>query len=237
MNDILIENCLNIYRFGSIVYETNNINSDEDYIVVLKDNSIYIPDDINIQCFTKEQFIFAIYNHDIQVLECLFLSESNIIKQDIDFSKYFDLNLNNLRKSISTISSKSWVKGKKKLIISADYDKYLGIKSIFHSLRIIDFGIQIGLHGKITNYSSMNWLWFELLKLYEKYDRNELWDVISDRYKSLNNEKHSKFKILSPKENNDYSKILLKINKKYNYCMNNECFNEILELLENKNDL
>jgi hypothetical protein len=40
------------------------------------------------------------------------------------------LDLGKLRKSISTISNHSWVKGYKKLTILSDYDKKMGLKFI-----------------------------------------------------------------------------------------------------------
>jgi hypothetical protein len=212
--NLIDDNILNVYRFGSVVYKTNQINSDKDYIIVTKEK--VISDDINIHYFTVNEFQLLLDNHDIQMLECFFLNEDNILKNEHRFS--FVLNKEKLRVSISTVASNSWVKGKKKLIVMADYDKYLAIKSIFHSLRILDFGIQIGANGKINNYSSTNFIFFDLLDLSNKFDNIELWNVIETKYKKLFNEKSTIFKSICPKPINE-SKIrldLINLFKKYN---------------------
>ncbi len=73
----------------------------------------------------------------------------NILKMTNDLGITFKLDKTKLRVAISTIVSNSWVKGKKKLIVQGDYDLNLAIKSTFHSLRILDFGTQIAMEGKI----------------------------------------------------------------------------------------
>jgi hypothetical protein len=207
---LLDSNILNIYQFGSRVYGNNTEESDYD--------------DINIQVFTIESFKNSLNNHDIVVLECLFLPDSNIYKklwydyQIVEWGNFKQLDKQKLRTSISTITSNSWVKGKKKLTVANDYDKYLAIKSVFHSLRILDFGIQIATENKIYNYSSTNWLYYELVELSDKYERDELWDIIDNKYRSLYNSKSTEFKRLCPKEltTKHYEIELNKILSKYN---------------------
>lgn len=225
---------LAIYKFGSHVYLTNNENSDEDYIVIAEE--YFDSQNINIHVYTKEQFQLKLDNHDIQVLECYFLglANTNILKVDGNLSFDFNLDLHKLRTSISTIASNSFVKGKKKLTISGDYDLNLAIKSIFHSLRILDFGIQIASEGKISNYSSMNWLLEDLWKLSEQFQRDELWNAIDIKYRKLYNSKSSEFKALAPKNltEQDKEKQLYKIFDKFGLISNEHAINEILELFK-----
>lgn len=219
---LLDSNILNIYQFGSRVYGNNTEESDYDYVFICKEYKDY--DDINIQVFTIESFKNSLNNHDIVALECLFLSNWYKDKylwhdhQILSFGVFKQLDKQKLRTSISTITSNSWVKGKKKLIVANDYDKYLAIKSIFHSLRILDFGIQIATENKIYNYSSMNWLYYELVELSNKYERDELWNIIDNKYRSLYNSKSTEFKRLCPKEltTKHYEIELNKILSKYN---------------------
>ena len=103
-------------------------------------------------------------------LSVFFSPKEFILKETIKFklvqNKQFS---ENLRTSISTITSNSWVKGKKKLIITVDYDLNLALKSVFHSLRILDFGIQISENKKIVNFSNCNWILVELKKLSSEF--------------------------------------------------------------------
>lgn len=202
-------NLLNVYMYGSRVYGTSTPKSDHDYICIVKDTNIVIPD-INIRYLTLEQFQTCIDNHDIPILECLFLNKEFILKETILF--HFDLNLNKLRIAVSTIANGAWVKGKKKLVVLADYNKDIALKSIFHSLRIRDYGIQIAQYGKICNYSTMNYILRELRELGTKYCYAKLWDEIESKYKDLYNNLSSEFVNLCPKEftKNDLKKQKLK---------------------------
>lgn len=225
MLDISNNNYLNIYRFGSICYGTNNKNSDEDYICVVKE---YIPsNNINIHHYTVEQFQSHLELCDIQMLECIFLPKKHVLKELVEFN--INIDKGKLRKSISTIASTSWVKGNKKLTVLGDYDKWLAIKSIFHSLRILDFGIQIAQHNKIIDFQSMNYVLFDIIKISEKYDKIELWEKIKEKYHPIYLSKGSEFRKLVPK-------ILIDTNKTKNDLINifveNGCYSQ--PVIDNK---
>ena len=216
MNDIQKyiddDNVLNIYPLGSRVYGSHTQDSDYDYILICWE--YFDSMDINVHVYTVDQFKLALNNHDIQALECYYLPQDKIIKYKVTFNP-LEIDKSKLRTSISTITSNSWVKGKKKLIIAGDYDPYLAIKSIFHSLRILDFGIQIATSGYIENYGFVNFILTDLKKLAEQYQRDELWNVIDTKYRSMYNSKSSQFKGLCPKpmNENDYKKELKNILK------------------------
>ncbi len=82
---------------------------------------------------------------------------------------------------------------KKKLTVEKDYDLNLGRKSLFHSFRIIDYGIQIATHNKIVDYSSCNALFEEIMNC---YTWNEMFDTYKQRYNTL----CSEFRIVAPKD-------------------------------------
>jgi hypothetical protein len=109
----------------------------------------------------------------------------------------FQLSLPLLRKSISSIVNNSWVKAKKKMELK-DECSYIGLKSLFHSFRILDFGIQIALMNTI-HYSSANGLWVELK---EEFEDNKSWDFYYQKYKSQHNELMTRFRLVAPKINN-----------------------------------
>ena len=68
-----------------------------------------------------------------------------------------DITKTKIRNSFSHVASNSFVKCKKKIEVEASYDPHTGRKSLWHSLRIVDFGIQILKHDKIIDYSSVNY--------------------------------------------------------------------------------
>lgn len=188
-------NILNVYRFGSIVYGTNNIHSDEDFICVTKERQVSA--DINVHMYTVSEFETLLSNNDIQAMECMFLTNEFILKNEHKFD--FKVDISKLRESISTVSNTSYVKAKKKLTVMADYDKKLALKSLFHSLRILDFGIQLARDGKIYNYSSMNYVYTDIMKIGDTYDYNKLWEVLDSKYRKVFNKLKSNFKTYAPK--------------------------------------
>ena len=102
---------------------------------------------------------------------------------------------------------------------SGDYDLAAGLKSIFHSIRILDFACQIASSEKILVYDNYTWLLRELWKLSESYSYEGLWNVINTRYLETYKQLKSKLKALCPKENTDHfqeKQILRDIFKKYN---------------------
>lgn len=234
MFDIKDENILNVYRFGSHVYRTNTPSSDEDFIVIVKNYKE--SESIDIHYYTENEFQRGLDNHDIRCLECYFLKPEFILKEEVNFIlNKIDLTL--LRKSISTIANGSWVKGEKKLTVSADYDKHLALKSLFHSLRIRDYGIQIATDGEIYDYSRLNHILIDLIRIGNKFERSELWDKCNEKYGGLYKDLRSQFITLCPKPDNYHQKInkLTKIFKKYNINITDkEIFTEIIRTLGNK---
>lgn len=187
---------INKYRFGSHVYGTQTPVSDEDFICVTHEKTIAT--DINTHYYTVDEFQRLLNNHEIQMLECYFLPEQHVLQEMYkDFT--FSLDKGKLRINISTITSNSWVRGKKKLIVQGDYDKYLAIKSVFHAIRILGLGIQLADTGGINNYSEYNWVHTDLLKMAAQWDQIELWEKIDDKYRKLFNKLNSEFKKLCPK--------------------------------------
>jgi hypothetical protein len=94
------------------------------------------------------------------------------------------------------------VKSKKKFIVEKDYSPYIGKKSAWHSIRILDFGYQIAKYGKINDYQSVNNLLKSIMKL-------NSWEEIDENFKTVYNETASRFKEVAPKEIN-LSKVKMK---------------------------
>lgn len=213
INGVWIQNnILNKYPYGSRVYRSHTDDSDADLIIIT--DEYYDSQDIDIKIYTVNDFQAALDNHDISALECYFLPFQMVLKQEHEFT--FTLDKIKLRSSISTIASNSFVKGKKKLTILGDYDKNLAIKSIFHSLRILDFGIQIATNGKIVNYSSSNWILEDLKQIVNGLENQSAWDAIGNKYKKEFNKLSTQFKSLCPKLNhNTLNEVITKTLKRY----------------------
>jgi predicted nucleotidyltransferase len=181
----LVEADIEIYLFGSRVYGTFSERSDSDYIVITdKDiNNQEIKHDlVNIHIYNRQHFQKMLFEHKIIALEIFFLYNTSFD---------FDLDKSLLRKEISGKASNSFVKCKKKLLVENDY--YIGLKSLFHSLRIIDFGIQIADKGRIYDFSSCNDIWNDL------NSRFWTWNELNEIYKPVFNSKMTEFRKVCPK--------------------------------------
>ena len=156
----------NIYVFGSRVYETHSDNSDWDIIVVANNSveSIEIKSDLyNIHIYTPKKFQEDLDWHMPKNIECYFAPSWAKLQERIKFD--FTLDIKKLRHATSHVSSNSWVKSKKKLEIG---DYHLGIKSLFHSLRIPIFSTQLINTGQI-DFTSANFIWNKLNRVDENW--------------------------------------------------------------------
>lgn len=156
--DEVTEEVLYKFEFGSTIYGTDNKKSDVDYNYVVKSDaplkySIEKPD-ISISVYDEQTFIQMIKDHHIQALECIFS------QQDHPYMQYYELDKTKLRHAISSVASNSFGKAFKKMMQG---DLYIGQKSLFHSLRIIMFGIQIAKHGKIIDFEEANPLYHAIM--------------------------------------------------------------------------
>lgn len=182
---------LNLYLYGSQVYGTARKSSDYDLVVISQQPPedqmvIRTPQmELNLNFYTPEKFQELVSRHYIVALECL---SSTALKATLSFS--FKLDLSTLRESISEKSSHSFVKAKKKMEVEQDI--LTGKKSLFHSLRILDFGIQIATHGKIVDFTKANPYWEEIQRL-------TTWTEMNHFAKPLFNQLSTEFKKLAPK--------------------------------------
>jgi hypothetical protein len=195
--DLNESDVLTIFPYGSRIYQTANDNSDYDFIVSFKDGKVQdefalIKGPLSIHCYNESSFQDLLRRHKISAMECYFLPTESLLLEKKKFN--FTLHIGKLRSSISEKSSHSFVKAKKKFEVEKDRDIYLAKKSLFHSLRIIDFGIQIATNNKIINYSSANHLWEDIYT-----DPNKTWDPYKEKYQGIYNSMMTEFRKLAPK--------------------------------------
>lgn len=191
---------LNVYHYGSFVYETfQNGISDYDYIVILPDKF----QDFNGKQFEKDNCQYSFYTqsawqerldkNEVDAIETYFLPEKYIIKETVKFST--NIIKEKIRENFSKTASNSFVKCKKKLTVEKDFAPRVGKKSLWHSLRIIDFGIQILKYGKIKDYTSTNYLYDEIVN----YEDNN-WKYYKEKYQQLYNKMKTEFRLVEHKK-------------------------------------
>jgi hypothetical protein len=196
-------NANGIFQYGSSVYE-NKKPDDIDVIVVYESssstNTVQIKSGIyQITAYHISKFTEMLNLNKIDALECLFLPKSKYkyttpVMDSILKSVVIDKE--KLRRSIAAVSSNAFVKAKKKLQRTEDYNLQISIKSLWHSFRVMDYGIQIATHGKIIDYKSKNILYQDIIKKYIETKCN--WDKIYEEYRPEMNKLHTEFKLLCP---------------------------------------
>ena len=167
--------------------------SDYDYIVIVPDDAEEL-DEQQFECdncqyttHTAKSWQEMLDRCGVDAIECYFLPEQFIVKEAVTFIA--DITKTKIRNSFSHVASNSFVKCKKKLEVEESYDPKVGKKSLWHSLRIVDFGIQILEHGKIVDYTSMNHLYDDIVKS-EETD----WEYFKKKYKPVYNALKTKFR-------------------------------------------
>lgn len=199
LSELTEKEIIAVYPYGSRVYGTANAKSDYDYIVVhngaaTNDAQQYdsYTKDLSVHTYHADSWQGHLDAHKIFAIECYSMEPQ--FRSYITNPFNFMLDKPTLRKEISSKSSNSWVKCKKKLTVETD-EFYIGIKSLFHSFRIPIFGIQIAKHGKVIDFTAANHIWEELKHL----PSNVTWDELNQKYKLRHNELMTQFRIYAEK--------------------------------------
>lgn len=197
----LLSQSLNVYHYGSFVYGTFiEGKSDFDYIVIMPDNhqeldkQQFEAHNNQYSFYTKSTWQKKLDNNDVDAIEIFFLPNKFIIKETVRFNTTVDPA--KIRSNFSKVASNSFVKCKKKLEIKKDFNPRVGKKSLWHSLRIIDFGIQILSCGKIDDYGNLNYLYNEIVNS----EIND-WHFYKEKYQPLYNSMKSRFRLFDREDN------------------------------------
>lgn len=181
----------NVYVFGSQVY--GNAGSDSDIDIIMVANNSIDSTEIrrglfNIHIYTPDKFKADLEWHRINNLECIYAPDWAKLKETIKYD--LNLNMSKLRHSISHVSSNSWVKSEKKLLIG---EYKTGVKSLYHSIRIPMFGIQIATNGKITDFSCANFIWDKIIR------KRWTWEELDTEFRELRNRTLTEFRKVAKK--------------------------------------
>lgn len=193
----LIATSINIYEWGSRVYQTSTDSSDWDYIAIVPDDFPKEPDQYEFGNHTyniehESEWITKLKRNSVEALECISLTPQFIVKE----TKYypFSFNLYEAHAAISERASIAWVKGKKKLTIEKDFDWRSGKKSIWHSLRLYLFGIQCAQYGLVVDFTAANKYYNDIVVKKHGDSGIDEWEYLKKTYHQLNNYLHSKMK-------------------------------------------
>lgn len=107
-------------------------------------------------------------------------------------------NKSQIRKELSAKCSNSFVKAKKKLTVQKDYDRYVSLKSLFHSIRIAGFACRYAKSGSIDPSEYLE-LYEEIVRDYRSHNDEEMLELINTKYKKLYNDTMSRFRLYYPK--------------------------------------
>ena len=207
---------LAIIPYGSQVYK-NKKTEDFDFIVIVDspfaEKTIHNRSDIDITMVDQHTFFEQCNLNYVRAIETLFTPDNiknyfcdESFKSEIFLLRKNVINPSYMRSQFSQKTSNSYVKAKKKIILNDDYDYMVSLKSLWHSIRILDFGKQLLEKGEI-NFHSMNDLYKEIAEDYQNFHYEEkevMWNKLHEKYKPIFNQKHSEFKKLCPKEKSGY---------------------------------
>jgi|TARA_R110000851_G_scaffold131429_8_gene265486 hypothetical protein len=182
-----------MYPYGSRVYGTATEKSDRDYIIVMKGamldngafrNNAISNEDWTIQgvVYSRGGFLDAINNYEIAALECLSLDPSEAIISKWPF-KVTNWNNKAMVKAIIRKASDSRHYSK---MASKNGDKERAIKSMFHALRILHFGLQLKEHQKIVDFQECNPMYEDFMKIKEEnFDSRNYFRIFDELVKKL----------------------------------------------------
>lgn len=207
------EPILAVIPYGSIIYG-NKTSSDFDALVIVDCNDLYLQNtDVNSHydffIMDKNKFKNNVTNNQVKEMELIHTPLEKITFLHSDFREEF-LNYKNIpikrdiiRENFSQLTSNSYVKAKKKLILEKDFDEMVSLKSLWHSIRLLDFATQI-ISKNTIDYTSCNDLYNNIIKDYSEtrhLNKEEQWNFLHQKYRPIYNEYHSRLKLLCPKNN------------------------------------
>ena len=190
-----VSSIVGIYQYGSRVYGTAIETSDWDFVVINNNgfDFLFESDNVDIHYISIETYNNKLKEHDIMALETYY---QNIYGEPIkEYEIEFKLDLQKLRKSVSSVCNNSFVKFKKKLILENE-DNYIGIKSLYHSIRIAELGTKIAI-GDHTMLKPSSYLWTTIKE--DAEECNYDWETLNKKYKPIFNEEMSEFRKVAPK--------------------------------------
>lgn len=166
MKPTITENDYAVYLYGSRVYGNAQLHSDWDYVVVREgvEKGDIRQGMVNVKLVSPGHFQRLLDEHRMTALECLFLPPEKTLKAPTTPWR-FKLDKAQLFETVSARSDQDWAKAVKRFNSSFDRATELerGKKSLYHSIRLLMFGIQIAKHSSIVDYGEANPIFEEIM--------------------------------------------------------------------------
>lgn len=169
----------NIYLFGSQVYGYANEYSDYDFIVVapnLINHSELRNEKFNVHVVTPDKFKNDLINdYYITYLECYYAPDWAKLQEKEKYNLI--INSDKLKQKLLSQSHNNWRNAKMKM---NEGDIERGVKSAYHSLKVLKFGLQILKYNSIVDFSECN----QILNEIENKNFYE-WNDLKDEYLNI----------------------------------------------------
>lgn len=210
--------CICAFLRGSKTYSTDNENSDFDFGVIVNDDCTIIDVEgvfdnaksdrrihpvsvksmnCDLEIVKESDFIDMISEHEPFAIEPLMLTNNTDM-----FKKFLKINPWKMRCRFGAISNNSWAKAKKKMTVEKDLDEYCGVKSLFHSIRLLMF-ICYFLKGYITN-DELICVQLMYEKIMNDWKSGFKWEDFKQKYKPIYNNWHSQVVQMCPRPEEEF---------------------------------
>lgn len=208
-----------IIPYGSRVYK-NKPPADYDFHIIIDtardiETNVHGVDAINIEDDKVEAMIQSIFTFtrnldlnrvaEVEILFTPFDTENYFITDDLKskFEIYRQLVVSpvKMRHAFCEKSNNSYSRAGKRLTMEEDADYTMSMKSVWHSIRMIEFGIQIMSKGQI-DFQSCNELYTKIEKIYadnNSENKKYMWEEIKKQVKPIFNDAQSRFRKFCPK--------------------------------------
>lgn len=159
---------------------------------------------INVEIMKRESFRAELNSMQPKYFMCA-CSNVDIANEIRD--EYENAELSKIRSCISSISSKAFDKGKKKLLVEDDYDEVLGLKNIYHAFKFPLYVMMNYSKEGGNNYNTKLRRFHDIHEIiYSTYKNSsgtlqERVDTLMQVVKPMHNEVMTEFRKQFPKDN------------------------------------
>ncbi len=179
----------NVFVYGSRVYGSHRPDSDFDIILIggaMLNHEEIKSEKYNIHIHTPDKFKQDLNNYTMHCLECFYAPDWAKILVKEPYADFGIKNVDKFKQSILTQSSQTWTHAKYKFQTG---DIHRGLKSGFHAIKCLEFGLQILNFGQIKDFGANNDLLAEI-KESSYYD----WKPFKEKYLPLKIQLEEEFK-------------------------------------------